>query len=87
MTYRHGNPHRLEVDLDGDETVDYIERYESAILVEADFVVGLGVVAKRQRFEVGQLKEAFLDENLDGKFDVLIRYDNLQEEVERSTYR
>lgn len=87
LKYRHGNLQLVEVDHDGDETVDYIERYESSVLVEADFVVGFGVVAKRQFFERGQLKKAFLDENLDRKFDVVVRYDDLQEEIERSTYK
>lgn len=87
MKYRHGNLQVVEVDHDGDETVDYIERYESSVLIEADFIVGLGVVAKRQFFERGQLKRAFLDEDLDRKFDVIVRYDDLQEEIDRSTFK
>lgn len=85
MTFEYGNTDLLRSDTTGDGVNDYIQRYVHGILKSATFInPDTKRPIKIQHFGFFGLESAELDSDGDGKMDTYIKYDKIEEVLEKS---
>jgi hypothetical protein len=74
--YENGSLRRVEQDTDFNGQPDWFYFYENSLLVRADCRPnGSKIVTRRRLYEHGVLREEWVDEDRDGKFDYKILHD------------
>jgi hypothetical protein len=86
--YTNGVPESSSADTDFNGTPDVVHTFKHDLVSQSDWRPnGTNIITLRQFFRHGILVEEWRDTNLDGTFDVTMRYDAFQNVIQTNTFK